>query len=72
MTLGKLAADVASMLLRSFARHSSWFSRRLRPLAMSWLGVIAQIRPCFFSVGHWSGVVNSIDLRPIFAQTAAN
>ena len=27
--------------------HSSWFSTRLKPLGIEWLGVIAQIRPCF-------------------------
>ena len=56
----------------TFAMHSSWFSTRLKPLGIEWLGVIAQIRLCFFRVGHWSGLVSSIDFSPSLAQAAAN
>ena len=71
MTLGKPAAAVASMPSRILARHSSWFSTRFSPLVIPWLGVMAQIRPCFRSVGHWSGDVSSMDLIPSRAQAAA-
>ena len=41
-------------------------------MGIGWLGVIAQIRLCFFRVGHWSGLVSSIDFSPSLAQASAN
>ena len=39
-------------------------------MGILWLWAMAQIRPCFFSVGHNSGTMSSIDFSPSFAQAA--
>jgi len=52
ITLGKPASEVTSIALRILPRHSAWFSMRLSPLPMPWVGVMVQISPYFFSMGH--------------------
>src|SRR5207249_6435851 len=72
ITLGKPAVADSSIRLRRMSKHSACSSLWANPLEKPWLGVIAQIRPSFLSIGQYPGSTSSTDFIPIRAACPAS